>query len=93
MFEKEFVEYVAKLLVKDPDRVQVEVTEGDKTNVIKITAHPEDYGRIIGRDGRFINAIRTLLDVVGRDSEKRWVINIPSRSEREGSEDTHSEDS
>lgn len=85
MLEKEFVEYVAKLLAKEPEEISVEVIEGDKSNVIKLSAHPDDYGRIIGKEGRFINAIRTLLDVVGRESGKRWVINIPSRSERKNS--------
>ncbi len=82
MLEKEFVEYVAKQLAMEPEKISVEVIENEKTNVIKILANPDDYGRIIGKEGRHINAIRTLLDVVGRDSGKRWVINIPSRNER-----------
>ena len=62
---KEFLEYVAKSLVDKPDSVWVEVEdEGDET-LLTLGVDQEDMGRVIGRDGRIANAIRSLLRVMG----------------------------
>jgi predicted RNA-binding protein YlqC (UPF0109 family) len=62
---KEFLEYVAKSLVDKPDAVQVEVEEEDDEVSMVLTVDQEDMGRVIGRDGRIANAIRSLLRVMG----------------------------
>ena len=61
---KAFLEYVARSLVDDPDAVVVEMSEAD--DEVTLTLKGEgDMGRIIGRDGRIANAIRSLLRVMG----------------------------
>jgi predicted RNA-binding protein YlqC (UPF0109 family) len=62
---KEFLEYVARSLVEKPDAVQVEVEEEDDEVSLILTVDQEDMGRVIGRDGRIANAIRSLLRVMG----------------------------
>ena len=62
---KEFLEYVARSLVDKPDAVQVEVEEEDDEISLVLTVDQEDMGRVIGRDGRIANAIRSLLRVMG----------------------------
>jgi predicted RNA-binding protein YlqC (UPF0109 family) len=62
---KEFLEYVARSLVDKPDAVQVEVEEDDEEVSLVLTVDQEDMGRVIGRDGRIANAIRSLLRVMG----------------------------
>jgi predicted RNA-binding protein YlqC (UPF0109 family) len=62
---KEFLEYVARSLVDKPDAVQVEVEEEDDEISLILTVDQEDMGRVIGRDGRIANAIRSLLRVMG----------------------------
>jgi uncharacterized protein len=62
---KEFLEYVARSLVDKPDAVQVEVEEEDDEVSLILTVDQEDMGRVIGRDGRIANAIRSLLRVMG----------------------------
>jgi predicted RNA-binding protein YlqC (UPF0109 family) len=62
---KEFLEYVAKSLVDKPDAVQVEVEEEADDVSLVLTVDQEDMGRVIGRDGRIANAIRSLLRVMG----------------------------
>lgn len=57
---KELVELLAKSLVDQPDQIQVEKIENHKSVLIEIKAAPEDMGKIIGRQGRIIKAIRTL---------------------------------
>lgn len=62
---KAFLEYVAKSLVDDPDAVVVEMSEGDEEVTLTLKVGEGDMGRIIGRDGRIANAIRSLLRVMG----------------------------
>ena len=58
---KELVEYVARGLVEQPDKVTV--TEIDQGNLIiyKLEVAPDDMGKIIGRQGRVINALRSIV--------------------------------
>ena len=61
---KEFLEYVARSLVDNPDQVRVEMEEdGDEVSLL-LHVEQADMGRVIGRDGRIANAIRTLLRVM-----------------------------
>ena len=62
---KEFLEYVARSLVDKPDAVQVELEEEEDEVSLILTVDQEDMGRVIGRDGRIANAIRSLLRVMG----------------------------
>ncbi|MFL2760473.1 MAG: KH domain-containing protein [Dehalococcoidia bacterium] len=61
---KELIEYIAKSIVSNPDDVVVSSTENDDgivTYVLQV--HPDDKGRVIGRQGRVAQAIRSLLRV------------------------------
>jgi predicted RNA-binding protein YlqC (UPF0109 family) len=62
---KEFLEYVARALVDNPDAVTVEVEEEEDEISLILTVEQPDMGRVIGRDGRIANAIRSLLRVMG----------------------------
>ena len=56
-----FLEYVVKGLVHHPDEVTVTPVERDGTTIYELRLHPEDVGKVIGRQGMTINAIRALL--------------------------------
>jgi predicted RNA-binding protein YlqC (UPF0109 family) len=56
-----FLEYVVKGLVQHPDVVTVTPVERDGTTIYELRMHPEDVGKVIGRQGMTINAIRSLL--------------------------------
>jgi predicted RNA-binding protein YlqC (UPF0109 family) len=62
---KAFLEYVARSLVDNPDAVVVEMTEADDEVTLTLKVGEGDMGRIIGRDVRNANAIRSLLRVMG----------------------------
>jgi predicted RNA-binding protein YlqC (UPF0109 family) len=62
---KAFLEYVARSLVDDPDAVVVEMSEEEDEVTLTLKVGEGDMGRIIGRDGRIANAIRSLLRVMG----------------------------
>lgn len=57
---RDLVHYVAQNLVEDPDALQTSANRGGRNVRIEIRCAPGDAGRIIGRNGRIINAIRTL---------------------------------
>ena len=61
---KELVEYIAKSLVNDPDAVVVtEETNEEGELVLKLSVADDDKGRVIGKQGRIAQAIRTLIRV------------------------------
>jgi uncharacterized protein len=62
---KAFLEYVARSLVDDPDAVLVDISEEEDEVTLTLKVGEGDMGRIIGRDGRIANAIRSLLRVMG----------------------------
>jgi uncharacterized protein len=71
MHEKEFVEYIVRALVENPDDVRVERKTDDLGVLIELTVHPDDMGKIIGKEGRTAKSIRTLLRVLGAKSDER----------------------
>ena len=58
---KEFVEYIVKNLVDSPDKVRITEVGGTHTLIIELAVDKADIGKIIGKKGKTINAIRTLL--------------------------------
>jgi predicted RNA-binding protein YlqC (UPF0109 family) len=62
---KEFLDYVARSLVDNPDGVSVAVANRGDEVELTLTVDEADMGRVIGRDGRIANAIRSLLRVMG----------------------------
>lgn len=56
-----FIEYIIKRLVKHPDEVSINPVDRNGVTSYEVRLHPEDVGRIIGREGMTINAIRSLL--------------------------------
>lgn len=78
---KEFLEYVARSLVDQPDAVWVEVDdEGDET-LLTLGVDQDDMGRVIGRDGRIANAIRSLLRVMATRDGRHVELDIVNDAE------------
>jgi len=73
---KELVEAIAKALVDHPDDVQVRAVDGSQVTVIELRVHPEDLGKVIGRQGRTAKAVRTLLGAAGMKVKKRFTLEI-----------------
>ena len=78
---KDFLEYVARSLVDQPDAVWVEVDEEDDETVLTLGVDQGDMGRVIGRDGRIANAIRSLLRVMAARDGRHVELEIVSDAE------------
>ncbi len=74
--DKNFVEYVVKAIVDNPDKVQVERKVDEMGVLIELTVAPEDMGKIIGKEGQTAKAIRTLLRVLGAQINARINLKI-----------------
>jgi predicted RNA-binding protein YlqC (UPF0109 family) len=73
---KELVETIARALVDHPEEVQVKSGAGAQVTVLELRVHPEDLGKVIGRQGRTAKAIRTLLGAAGMKQQKRFTLEI-----------------
>ena len=73
---KDLVEAIAKALVDHPDDVQVRAVEGEQVTVLELKVHPEDLGKVIGRQGRTAKSMRTLLGAAGMKLKKRFTLEI-----------------
>lgn len=74
--DKEFLEYVVKMLVDNPDSVKIDRTVDEMGVLLTLDVHAEDMGKIIGRSGNTAKAIRTLLRVVGMKNDARVNLKI-----------------
>jgi predicted RNA-binding protein YlqC (UPF0109 family) len=73
---KELVQYLAKSLVNNPDAVEVKETEGETASVLELKVAKEDLGRIIGKQGRTANSIRTILNAAASRTNRKVVLEI-----------------
>ncbi len=72
---KEFIEFIAKQLVDNPDKVSVEETT-PHTIELKLKVDESDLGKVIGKHGDTVNAMRTLLYAVGAKVNHRATLQI-----------------
>ncbi len=73
---RELVEFIARALVDHPDAVQVREVEGERTIVIEVKVAPDDIGKMIGRQGRIVNALRTVVRAAAVRTGKRVTVEI-----------------
>lgn len=73
---KNLVDFVAKALVDKPEDVQVTEVEGEQASILELRVAKEDLGKVIGKQGRTVRAIRTLLGAASSKAKKRVVLEI-----------------
>jgi predicted RNA-binding protein YlqC (UPF0109 family) len=73
---------VARHVVGDPASVKVASVEGQDLIVIELSAPAEDVGRLVGRDGRTIGAIRTLAEALAQRMGKRIIVDVQPAQRR-----------
>lgn len=83
---KDFVAYIVKNLVDNPDKVKINEVGGTHTLIIELKVEKSDIGKIIGKKGKTINAIRTLLMSVASRNGLRVNLEILEESSEESAE-------
>jgi uncharacterized protein len=74
--DQQFVEYIVKSLVGNPDAVQVERRIDEKGVLLELTVDAEDLGRVIGKRGATAQSLRTLLRALGTKNDARYNLKI-----------------
>lgn len=77
----QFVEYIIKSLVGNPDAVSIKRTIDEKGVLLELTVDPEDLGRVIGKRGATAQSLRTLLRALGTKNEARYNLKIVDNGE------------
>jgi len=71
---EELLKYIVKSLVDEPDEVNIKTVEGEKTIIMELRVADDDVGKVIGKHGKTINAIRTIVkSALNKDSKKVMV--------------------
>lgn len=74
---KEFIEFIAKHLVDSPENVTIDVkTSEDNKYIFSLKVQAEDIGKVIGKQGKTAQAMRTLLTAVAAKEGKRAILEI-----------------
>ncbi|MBZ4329406.1 KH domain-containing protein [Corallococcus interemptor] len=68
--------YLAKALVDQPDQVTLRISEADGGRLYELKVAPEDVGKVIGRDGRTVNALRTLINAAAQKQGQKVRLEI-----------------
>lgn len=79
--DQQFVEYIVKSLVGNPDKVVIERRIDEKGVLLELTVDPEDLGRVIGKRGATAQSLRTLLRALGTKNDARYNLKIVDNGE------------
>lgn len=91
--DQQFVEFIVKSLVGNPDAVQIERRIDEKGVLLELTVDPEDLGRIIGKRGATAQSLRTLLRALGTKNDARYNLKIVDNGPQDGSRSAPATDS
>lgn len=91
--DQQFVEFIVKSLVGNPDAVKVERRIDEKGVLLELTVDGEDLGRVIGKRGATAQSLRTLLRALGTKNDARYNLKIVDTGNGEHASDARTEDS
>lgn len=73
--------FMAKGIVHDPDAIEVEVLDGGRQTVVEISCAPDDMGKLIGKGGRNIEAVRSVVRAAGLRHHQRIQVDLAEDDE------------
>ncbi len=73
---EDLIRFLAESLVEEPERVRVYTKETRRETIVKLRVAQPDIGRVVGRNGRVANAMRSVLEVAARDHRKPVLLEI-----------------
>ncbi len=72
----EFVRYVLQQICSDTNSIQVEASDDDRGTLITVRVNADDMGRLIGKDGQTISALRTLISILSARESVRYFLKV-----------------
>ena len=78
---KDLVEHIVKALVDHPEEVSINETVGETVIILEISTSPDDVGKVIGKDGRIANAIRTVVKAAAARKDRKVTVEIMARKQ------------
>ncbi len=79
---KDLIEYIVKSLVDKPDEVDIQETQGETVTIVEVKVADEDVGKVIGKEGRIANSLRTIAKAAGAKDKKRVSVEIITKEEK-----------
>lgn len=76
MAMKELIEHIVRSLVDHPDDIRITELDGERTIVFELRCHADDVGKVIGKSGKTVGAIRTLLSAVAAKHNRRAMLEV-----------------
>lgn len=73
---EELLNQITKSLVDNPDDVQISKVDGDNTIVFELRCHKDDIGKVIGRKGRTVGAMRVILSAIAAREGRRTMLEV-----------------
>jgi predicted RNA-binding protein YlqC (UPF0109 family) len=81
---KQLVEWIVRALVDHPEHVNVAETTGENIIILEISVAPDDVGKVIGKEGRIANAIRTVVKAAAAKHDKKVTVEIVTQKSIQG---------
>lgn len=72
----DLIEYIAESLVDRPDEVKIKELEGERVTILELSVAEEDLGKVIGKYGRTLRAMQTLLSAAGLKTNKKNLLEL-----------------
>ena len=73
---RELVEFMCRALVDSPDEVEVTEVDEDEETVLEVRVAPDDVGKVIGKQGRTVRALRAVVDAAGRKHDRLFEVEV-----------------
>jgi predicted RNA-binding protein YlqC (UPF0109 family) len=73
---RELIELIIKGIVDNPDKVEINEIIGERSSIFEVRVDSNDIGKVIGRQGRNIKSIRTIVNAAAQKDDKRVIIEI-----------------
>ena len=73
---KQFIEFIVRELVDAPDQVSIGEVTGDEATTYEVRVAPDDLGKVIGKQGRIANALRTVVKAVAMKEKRKVYVEI-----------------
>jgi predicted RNA-binding protein YlqC (UPF0109 family) len=73
---RELLEYIVRALVDQPNDVRITEVDGERTVIFELRCHPDDVGKVIGKTGKTVGAIRVLLNTAASKQGRRVLLEI-----------------